>query len=112
VDGENGGFKTKTYLQDADITRFMNENPKVWKLIKSIKLSCGNCQLVCRGNHEETLENYNMLKNSGVVIRQKNGRTKILHPDEMHKAEELHISQRKTIKEFIAGILIKRALNQ
>ena len=53
-----------------------------------------------------------MLKNSGVVIRQKNGKTRILHPDTMHKADEVNIKQKKTFKEIIAGILIKRALTQ
>lgn len=110
VEGEDGGFKIKTYLEDPDIAQYMKENPAVWRLIKSIKISCGNCQLVCRGNHEETLLNYQLLKNSGVVIRQKNGRTKILHPDEMDNAEKLHIPQKKNYKEKIAGILIKRAL--
>jgi len=112
VDGEDGGFKTKTYLEDPDVNQYMTENPKVWRLIKSLKLSCGNCQLVCRGNHEETLENYNMLKNSGVLVRQKNGKTRILRPDTMRKADEVNIKQKKTFKEIIAGILIKRALTQ
>jgi len=112
VEGEDGGFKKKNYLKDPDIAHFMKENPMVWKLVKSIKISCGNCQLVCRGNHEETLQNYDLLKNSGVVIRQKNGRTKILHPDKMDNANELHNPQKKNFKEKIAGFLIKRALTQ
>ena len=112
VDGEDGGFKKKSCLEDPDVAQYMQENPKVWRLLKSIKFSCGNCQLVCRGNQEETLQNYHLLKNSGVVIRQYNGRTKILRPDEMTNAEALHIPQKRTYKEIVTGFLIKRALTR
>lgn len=47
-----------------------------------IRLTCGMCQKVCRGNDEENRENYNLLTNSGCVIQKPDGELIVLPPEE------------------------------
>ncbi len=52
----------------------------------TIRLTCGNCQLICWGDPKETAENYRILTNSGCVIQRENGDIEVLPPEEAEKA--------------------------
>lgn len=51
----------------------------------NIRLTCGNCQLICWGNKEDTRDNYRMLTTSGCVVQKENGEIVVLPPDEAEK---------------------------
>jgi len=48
----------------------------------NIRLTCGNCQIICWGNKEDTKENYRLLSTSGCVIQRENGEILALPPEE------------------------------
>ena len=45
-------------------------------------ISCGNCQLVCWGDREETRENVKLLHGSGCVLQKPDGELVVLPPNE------------------------------
>ena len=51
-------------------------------------LTCGNCQLICSGNHDETAENYRILTNSGCVVTKENGDNIIVSSEEANELEK------------------------
>jgi epoxyqueuosine reductase len=52
----------------------------------NLRLTCGNCQIICWGDREETRENYRLLKSSGCVVQGEKGEIEVLPPDEAEKA--------------------------
>jgi epoxyqueuosine reductase len=48
-------------------------------------LTCGNCQLICHPEKEERKRRFNMLKESGVVIQNKDGSLEAVTPEEAEK---------------------------
>ena len=73
-------------------------------MIKNTTLTCGNCQLVCWGDPEETRINYSILAKSGCVVKDADGNLIVLSPEE---AAKHHAMQKKPniIKRFGRGIL-------
>ncbi len=51
----------------------------------SLHLTCGNCQIICWGDHAETRENYRLLKRSGCVVQHENGDVEVLPAREAQK---------------------------
>jgi ferredoxin len=51
-------------------------------------MTCGNCQLVCRGDKKETAANLKLLHNSGCVLQGRDGGLFTLPPDEAARAFE------------------------
>lgn len=51
-------------------------------------LTCGNCQIMCWGNRDDTRENLKILKNSGCVLQKSNGELYALPPKEAEAAFE------------------------
>ena len=49
---------------------------------QTIRLTCGNCQIICWGDPEETKENYRLLANSGCVVQKENGDIVVLPAEE------------------------------
>ncbi len=49
---------------------------------KPIRLTCGNCGILCWGNDAETRENLRLLKSSGCVIQDEHGTIHVQAPDE------------------------------
>jgi len=47
-----------------------------------IRLTCGNCQIICWGDPKETKENYRLLANSGCVVQKENGDIVVLPTEE------------------------------
>lgn len=112
VDGEEGGFKSEEFFEEPQAAQFFEENPYTLFLLNFIKLSCGFCQVICSGNRKETIENYKILKNSGVVIRKKNGKTQILKGDDIKNADELTYKNKRNVIEKISGYFIRKALSK
>jgi epoxyqueuosine reductase len=52
------------------------ENPALAD--QNLRLTCGNCQIICWGDHKETRDNYRMLKRSGCVLQRENGDIEVL----------------------------------
>lgn len=48
----------------------------------SLHLTCGNCQVVCRGDKDRTRENYRLLTGSGCVIQRESGEVDVLPAEE------------------------------
>ena len=80
-------FDTTQFENDKEIMEALGENKdKMMKMIQDVKLTCGNCQLICWGDPKETKENYRLLTNSGCVIQNEDGEIEILSPMEAEKA--------------------------
>ncbi|MBA7663259.1 hypothetical protein ES703_71298 [subsurface metagenome] len=79
-------------------------------------LTCGNCQLICSGDHDETAENYRILTNSGCVVTNENGENIIVskeEADELEKAGKIadpyvETSERRQYVEKIVTDIFKR----
>ncbi len=110
VSGEYGGYHTSKIEDDPELVPYLKNNLETKNLIKSIKFTCGNCQLICRGNSRETEENYNILVNSGVVIRNRDGKTQVLASSDADKAKKLNYKQKASLKESFYGKTMKRKL--
>lgn len=63
----------------------------------NIRLTCGNCQIVCWGNKEDTKENYRLLSTSGCVIQRENGEIVALPPAEAASEFEKMKSEHKDL---------------
>ena len=50
VDGKDGGIDSKEFVEDPGIAEYFKENQTVLSQVSNIRLTCGNCQLVCRDN--------------------------------------------------------------
>ena len=80
-------FNTSEFENDKEISEALGENKeKMMKMIKDVKLTCGNCQLICWGDPKETKENYNLLINSGCVLQKEDGKIEILPPGKAKRA--------------------------
>lgn len=55
---------------------------------QTIRLTCGQCQIVCWGNKQDNRENYRLLTSSGCVIQREDGAMQVLPPDEAKAAFE------------------------
>ena len=77
------------YDFDEDIEKYQNVT-KVSKfggrLGDLVRLTCGNCQIVCGGDPKETQENLRILINSGCVVQKEDSEIVVLPPE---KAEKL-----------------------
>lgn len=49
-------------------------------------MTCGNCQIICWGNKEDTRENVRLLHNSGCVLQRADGGLYVLPPEEAEEA--------------------------
>lgn len=83
---EEQGINMSQYEQNSELKSVMIGSKSALEMIKETKLTCGNCQLICWGNPEETRENYQILINSGCVIQKEDGKILVLPA---HEAEEI-----------------------
>ena len=75
-------FDTSEFENDKEISEALGEiKNKMLMMIEDVKLTCGNCQLICWGDPKETKENYNILTNSGCIIQKEDGKIVILPPE-------------------------------
>jgi epoxyqueuosine reductase QueG len=74
-------YDTSEFANDKEITEVLGDIKfKMLKMIEDVKLTCGNCQLICTGDPKETNENYKLLINSGCVVQKEDGKIVILSP--------------------------------
>ncbi len=52
----------------------------------SLHLTCGNCQIICWGDREETRQNHRLLKRSGCVVQREDGEVDVLSARDAEKA--------------------------
>ncbi len=48
--------------------------------------TCGNCQMVCFGDHDETMKNLKILRRSVCVVQQPDGSLEVLPADDAARA--------------------------
>jgi epoxyqueuosine reductase len=54
----------------------------------TVRLTCGNCQVICWGDKEATKENYRLLASSGCVLQREDGSVEAMPPVEAESAFE------------------------
>ncbi len=79
---EPKGIDLTHHENDPEFKNVKIGNKSALELIKDIKLTCGNCQLICFGDPEETKKNHELLIKFGCVIQKEDGKIMILPPDE------------------------------
>ena len=92
--GEEGSYAESKMINDT-IARELITSGEVASntYTENFIATCGNCQLICWGNHDETLENSKILMNSGCVVTNENGDNIIVsseEADELEKAGKLN----------------------
>ncbi len=120
--GEQGNYGESTLLDDADVIEYKASGEIVGNTFtEKFILTCGNCQLICSGSHDETAENYKILTNSGCVVTNENGDNIITTAEEADKLEKsgklLNIEeednqQRQYIEKFIVDLYKKSKIRE
>jgi len=92
VRGEREGFDRTQLDQDPVLKEIFSGKEQTARIFKFTNLSCGNCQMICWGDPEQTAENYRILVNSGCTIRDDEGYVEVRNCDEAKKYyEENHL---------------------
>jgi hypothetical protein len=74
VHGEEGSYAESEMIDDNIAQEYISSGENASNTFtKDFILTCGNCQLICWGNHNETLENTKLVMNSGCVVSEENG---------------------------------------
>ncbi len=97
ISGEKEGFDASEHMDDPVFQEAIQSKgiKRTIKMIKNTVLTCGNCQLVCSGDPEETKINYDLLKKSGCVVQDENGSLIVLPWD---KAQEHYERLKEKLK--------------
>ncbi len=82
---EPGGIDMSKLEQNLELSSVMIGDKSALEMIRDTKLTCGNCQLICFGDSEETSKNYELLVNSGCVIQKEDGTIIVLPSEEAEK---------------------------
>ncbi len=117
VEGEEGNYGESTLLKDADIQEYIASGEIVSNTFtEKLILTCGNCQLICSGAHDETAENYRILTNSGCVVTNEFGNNVIVTAEEAERLEqagklvnieERNNQQRQSLEKYILDLYKK-----
>ena len=117
VEGEEGSYGESTLLKDAEAQEYISSGEIVSKTFtEKFILTCGNCQLICSGDHDETAENYRILTKSGCVVPNESGKNIIVSAEEAERLEtagklinieEKTNPQRKSIENYIVNLYKK-----
>jgi epoxyqueuosine reductase QueG len=87
--GEEGSYAESKMINDKIAQEYISSGEIAsTTFTENFNLTCGNCQLICTGNHDETAENYRILTNSGCVITKENGDNIIVSEEEADKFEK------------------------
>jgi epoxyqueuosine reductase QueG len=85
--GEQGSYAESKMLHDEIAQEFISSSENASSTFtEDFIATCGNCHLICWGDHDETLENSKILMNSGCVVSNESGDNVIVTSD---KAKEL-----------------------
>ncbi len=91
IKDEEGSFAESVLKNDSEVKEYINNCSEIAakKIFPdNFMLTCGNCQLICWGNKEDTAENYRILTNSGCVVTNSKGENVILPAEEAEKMEQ------------------------
>lgn len=89
IKGEKGSFAESNLLHTDIAREYITSGEYASNIItEDFITTCGNCHLICWGNHNETLENCKILMNSGCVVRDENGDNIIVTSEKAKKLEE------------------------
>ncbi len=84
--GDEIGISESELRKDEELLNaLVNDKEKLIEMLKTTKLTCGNCQLICWGDPKLTKENYKILTNSGCVIQKEDGEILVLPPVDAEK---------------------------
>ncbi|MFW9824495.1 MAG: hypothetical protein ACFFE4_16245, partial [Candidatus Thorarchaeota archaeon] len=115
--GEQGSYAESKLLNDKIVQEYIKSGEVASNTFtKNFILTCGNCQLICWGNHNDTIENSKILMNSGCVITDENGQNRIVSSEEAKNLEKLgklgnpyeETSERRQYIEKIVTDIFKR----
>jgi epoxyqueuosine reductase QueG len=89
VKGEEGSYAESELIKDT-IARELIASSEVATntFTEDFIATCGNCHLICWGNHDETLENSKLLMNSGCVVADENGDNIIVSSEKANELEK------------------------
>ena len=116
ITGEEGSYAESSLLNDKVAQEYISSSEIASNTFtENFSLTCGNCQLICTGNHDETAENYHILTNSGCIITKENGDCILVskeEADELEKAGKIanpyvETSDRRQTFEKIVGDIFK-----
>ena len=89
VVGEEGSYAESELLHDKVAQEYISSGEIASNTItENFTLTCGNCQLICWGDHDETVENYRILTNSGCIVTKENGENIIVSKEEADELEK------------------------
>jgi epoxyqueuosine reductase QueG len=89
VAGEEGSYAESKMIHDKVAQEYISSGEIASNTFtENFILTCGNCQLICSGNHDETAENYRILTNSGCVVTTENGDNIIVSREEANELEK------------------------
>lgn len=117
VVGEDGSYAESKLMHDKIAQEYISSGEIASNTFtENFILTCGNCQLICSGDHDETAENYRILTNSGCVVNNENGENIIVskeEADELEKAGKIanpyvETSERRQYVEKIVTDIFKR----
>ena len=117
VVGEEGSYAESKLTNDKIAQEYISSGDIASNTFtEKFILTCGNCQLICSGDHDETAENYRILTYSGCVVTKENGDNIILSKedaDELEKAGKIanpyvETSERRQYVEKIVTDIFKR----
>ena len=117
VVGEDGSYAESKLMHDKIAQEYISSGEIASNTFtENFILTCGNCQLICSGDHDETAENYRILTNSGCVVTNENGENIIVskeEADELEKAGKIanpyvETSERRQYVEKIVTDIFKR----
>lgn len=100
IKGEEGSYAESELINDNVAQEYISSGEIASNTLnEDFILTCGNCQLICWGNHNETLENTKLVMNSGCVVTEENGDNMITSSEkakELEKAGKLSSPYKKT----------------
>ncbi|MHA2087902.1 MAG: hypothetical protein ACW972_06480 [Promethearchaeota archaeon] len=88
IEGEEGSYGESELLNDEIAQEYISSGEVAsTTFTEDFILTCGNCQLICTGNHDETAEYHRILTNSGCVVTKKDGKNIIVSSEEANELE-------------------------
>lgn len=117
VVGEEGNYGESQLIHDKVAQEYISSGEIASNTFtENFNLTCGNCQLICWGDHDKTVENYRILTNSGCVVTKENGENIIVSKEgasELDKAGKIsspyvETSERRQYVEKIVKDIFER----
>jgi epoxyqueuosine reductase QueG len=89
VEGEEGSYAESKLKDETIVQEYISSGEVVKNTFNDdFMLTCGNCQLICWGDRNETNENFQLLTNSGCVVTLEDGSNRIISSEEADDLEK------------------------